>query len=39
MKKQILAENNSLTRKVSDLEAQLIRATATKSSSNEVALS
>ena len=37
--KEILAENNSLTRKVADLEAQLIRATATKSSSNEVALS
>lgn len=37
--KEILAENNSLTRKVSDLEAQLIRAMATKSSSNEVALS
>ena len=35
----ILAENNSLTRKVSDLEAQLARAIATKSSSNEVALS
>lgn len=37
--KDILAENNSLTRQVSDLEAQLIRAMATKSSSNEVALS
>lgn len=37
--KEILAENNSLTRKVADLEDQLIRATATKSSSNEVALS
>ena len=37
--KDILAENNSLTRQVSDLEAQLIRATATKSSSNKVALS
>ena len=37
--KDILAENKSLTRKVADLEDQLIRATATKSSSNEVALS
>ena len=37
--KDILAENNSLTRQVSDLEAQLIRAMAVKSSSNEVALS
>ena len=37
--KDILAENNSLTRKVAELEAQLTRATATKSSSNEVVLS
>ena len=37
--KDILAENKSLTRKVADLEAQLIRAMAVKSSSNEVALS